>query len=806
MSLVTEGLSSPTASSKSKIPRYTPLARRRSFNSSTAFQSSGSFSAMPPLDGEDDAAKVDDSVSSVGSLSTRSSMRLSGDSRIRVFLRVRPILSHESNENNVLSVDPAASVLTFKSGQSQQERSSNSSSSPAKNLSATSFQFDQIFGTASSNEDVYKGTVQSYLPSVLDGYNVTLLAYGQTGAGKTHTVLSPDGIVSRAVDEIFKCVHRETHRRSREIAEEIAKVRLSPAVVNRSSENLVDPLTTVNDVELGLEMYSLEVTFVQLYNEQIFDLLGSSENVTSLNLREHPTQGIYIEGLSSHKCFSSAQVLALLAKGTQRIVYAETFMNHHSSRAHTVFTLSVRNNVSIPSTTGKLSMYDLCGSERLKKSGSASDDTRLTEAKNINSSLACLSNCVFALADKAQYIPFRDSKLTRLLSESLNGNSKTCFIVCVSPASSNVGETVNTCRFAQRAKKVEMHPVVNVTVDYEKLSSKLQDDLEKMKSSQDSVLQEYAKILSTLKSSSSASRKTFELSNNPRDEEQFDLLKKQAADLKLQVGFLERENEQLKSELTSLGHEGVLRSVHLTSVHSLMTLVGASGKLLADAGELANLLLEMTLCERNGCADHAKLLSLQRRIDEAERASMHKLRLLMKPEQPAPVSPHASSDETVSENDVSLSDDSSADSDTISDSDDATSADSAGKCVGQEHDWKSLQCAARTIGTANVLYSLSLIAERNAMAEVIGMKPTEEVSLQQLSSMKCAFDEIAEKLRLSDDSKSALQRQLEEEHENVQTLAQQKNELEEKLRTYEKHVIENSSQTDPVKRGCCTIL
>lgn len=320
-----------------------------------------------------------------------------------------------------------------------------------------SFFFDHVFTPSSSQEDVYETVTAGMVPAVLDGYNSTFLAYGQSSSGKTYTVLSETGIVPRCVMQLFADLAKITDRH-----------------------------------------YVVECSFAQIYNEAVFDLLSPSSS-TPLQIREHPVEGVFVEGLSLHPCASGAQVLTMLKEGRQRIIYAETYLNMHSSRSHSIFEIRVRNTTATPSYTGKLSLYDLAGSERLSKSGTGNDADRFEETRNINSSLTTLGMCVAALAERASFVPYRDSKLTRLLQESLGGNSKTVLIVCISPSASHLNESMNTCRFGQRAKKVEMHPVVNIAVDYKTLSLRLQEEIDRLKDSTTQTVLSYESAIADLR-------------------------------------------------------------------------------------------------------------------------------------------------------------------------------------------------------------------------------------------------------------------------------------------------------------------
>ncbi|KAK3705683.1 hypothetical protein QZH41_009516, partial [Actinostola sp. cb2023] len=327
------------------------------------------------------------------------------------------------------------------------------------------------------NTSVCNTLCKPIVTSALNGFNGTLMAYGQTGSGKTYTLMAPDGIAAGVVDRCFKRIMQDTKHD-----------------------------------------YKLSMSYLQIYQEKIYDLLNSTNKV-DLSLREHPQKGVYVENLSEFVVRSPSEIMNLLAVGKKRLVFAETKMNRTSSRSHSVCMLLIERTLSkeegnkpndcVPNGGRRSKSYliyldnavhiliachgelarrkrcDLAGSERLKKT--QAEGERLSEAQHINLSLLELGNVIHALADgTTTHVPFRNSTLTRLLQESLGGNCKTSLIVCVSPTFTDVSETKGTLQFGSRAMKITNTAYVNVEVNYKKLS----DDLTKMLNSREKDLED----------------------------------------------------------------------------------------------------------------------------------------------------------------------------------------------------------------------------------------------------------------------------------------------------------------------------
>uniref|UniRef100_A0A8C7N747 Kinesin family member 4 n=1 Tax=Oncorhynchus kisutch TaxID=8019 RepID=A0A8C7N747_ONCKI len=337
---------------------------------------------------------------------------------VRVALRCRPLVTKEINEG-------CQTCLTFVPGDPQVIVGIEKA-----------FTYDYVFDPTTEQEEVFNSAVSPLLCGLFKGYHATVLAYGQTGSGKTFsmggTYTSAQeneptvGVIPRVVRMIFQ--EREKH----------------------------------TDCE-----FSLAVSYLEIYNEDILDLLCpsvSKDKPSTINIREDPKEGIKIVGLTEREVFSANEMVGCLELGNSARTVGSTAMNAASSRSHAIFTITLEQRRGADkSVFSLLHLVDLAGSERQKKTKAEGD--RLKEGISINRGLLSLGNVISALGDeskKGTFVPYRDSKLTRLLQDSLGGNSHTLMIACVSPADSNIEETINTLRYADRARKIKNKPVVNV--------------------------------------------------------------------------------------------------------------------------------------------------------------------------------------------------------------------------------------------------------------------------------------------------------------------------------------------------------
>eukprot|EP00742_Colponemidia_sp_Colp-10_P009129 GILJ01009930.1.p1 GENE.GILJ01009930.1~~GILJ01009930.1.p1 ORF type:complete len:806 (-),score=169.06 GILJ01009930.1:132-2549(-) len=326
---------------------------------------------------------------------------------IRVYCRVRPLGAGE-----------AGSCVQFT------DEETLSLTNPVS-LMQKSWQFDKVFGPESSQAEVFADT-QPLITSVLDGYNVCIFAYGQTGSGKTHTMQGPShdkGVYFRAMEELFNVIQQRT-----------------------------------GDFE-----YSLSLSLLEIYNESIRDLLVSGEQ-KSLTARQG-ANGMFVPDLTIRDISNLEDVYEALSLGVSNRAVGTTNMNEHSSRSHLMLSIYVVGRSLFAQTTwrGKLHLVDLAGSERLSRSGATGD--RMKEAQHINKSLSALGDVIAAKAQKTAHVPYRNSTLTFLLSDSLSADSKTLMFLNIAPATENHDESTCSLNFATRVKSVELGQAIrNVSV------------------------------------------------------------------------------------------------------------------------------------------------------------------------------------------------------------------------------------------------------------------------------------------------------------------------------------------------------
>ncbi|XP_053412060.1 kinesin-like protein KIF21A isoform X3 [Nycticebus coucang] len=330
------------------------------------------------------------------------------------------------------------------------------------------FTFDYVFDIDSQQEQIYIQCIEKLIEGCFEGYNATVFAYGQTGAGKTYTmgtgfdvniIEEEQGIISRAVKHLFKSIEEKKHT----------------AIKN----GLPPPDFKVN------------AQFLELYNEEVLDLFDTTRDIDAKNkksnirIHEDSTGGIYTVGVTTRTVNTESEMMQCLKLGALSRTTASTQMNVQSSRSHAIFTIHVCQTRVCPqidaenatdnkiisessqmnefeTLTAKFHFVDLAGSERLKRTGATGE--RAKEGISINCGLLALGNVISALGDKskrATHVPYRDSKLTRLLQDSLGGNSQTIMIACVSPSDRDFMETLNTLKYANRARNIKNKVMVN---------------------------------------------------------------------------------------------------------------------------------------------------------------------------------------------------------------------------------------------------------------------------------------------------------------------------------------------------------
>ena len=329
---------------------------------------------------------------------------------IRVMCRVRPLLEVDFKQSKGECVD-ATEIISDEDITIHRDK-----------ITKNRFEFDRVFSPGECQSQVFDA-IQPLITSVLDGYNVCIFAYGQTGSGKTYTMegsfdkLEERGVSPRAIDELFKFID--------------------------AADNWV---------------YNVKFSMLEIYNETIRDLLldPSSTSVPKLDIRQTP-EGNVVSGLNEVEVDGPEEVLQLMSRGQKNRAVGSHDMNEHSSRSHSILTMTVRgvNNKNETTSFGKLHLIDLAGSERVAKTDATGE--RLKEAQNINRSLSALGDVINSLGSKkSSHVPYRNSKLTYLLQDSLGGNSKVMMFVNVSPAVYNANESICSLNFAFRCRNVEL--------------------------------------------------------------------------------------------------------------------------------------------------------------------------------------------------------------------------------------------------------------------------------------------------------------------------------------------------------------
>uniref|UniRef100_A0A3P9PPQ6 Kinesin family member 1B n=1 Tax=Poecilia reticulata TaxID=8081 RepID=A0A3P9PPQ6_POERE len=370
---------------------------------------------------------------------------------VKVAVRVRPFNSRETSKESKCIIQMQGNTTTILNPKAPKE--------PAK-----TFSFDYSYWSHTTPEDpcfaaqnqVYNDIGKEMLEHAFEGYNVCIFAYGQTGAGKSYTMMGKqeegqEGIIPMLCEDLFEKINEDCNK------EELS--------------------------------YSVEVSYMEIYCERVRDLLNP-KNKGNLRVREHPLLGPYVEDLSKLAVTSYTDIADLMDAGNKARTVAATNMNETSSRSHAVFTIvftQKKHDSETDLTTekvSKISLVDLAGSERADSTGAKG--TRLKEGANINKSLTTLGKVISALAEvskkkkKTDFIPYRDSVLTWLLRENLGGNSRTAMVAALSPADINYDETLSTLRYADRAKNIKCNAVINEDPN-NKLVRELKDEVARLK-------------------------------------------------------------------------------------------------------------------------------------------------------------------------------------------------------------------------------------------------------------------------------------------------------------------------------------
>ncbi|CAI2378693.1 unnamed protein product [Moneuplotes crassus] len=382
--------------------------------------------------------------------------------KVKVCVRVRPPLRKEFACEEVVSIDDSqehASKITI-----------------MQEMDKIESHYDQAFSKETSQEEIFEFT-RPAISGVIDGFNATVFAYGQTGSGKTYTMFGPhwETSVKNSAISLNQYLKRNGAIKQRyDLFDNQDKYGIIP----RAIQLIFDRISEEQDRSGDMEKYTVYCSFLQIYNENLYDLLQDGKLKNSLNIREDKITGIYVEGLAEFVVNNSRDCFALMKRGEKNRITKSTKANIHSSRSHSIFQLCVETDKVDKRgmlKRAKLNLCDLAGSEKIINKEESMTKAHFNELRTINLSLTTLGKVIAALSSKGKNtgtkkvsfynrkiknrkygpsIPYRESKLTRLLQDSLGGNTRTCLICAVSPMEDNVNETISTLKFADRAKQV----------------------------------------------------------------------------------------------------------------------------------------------------------------------------------------------------------------------------------------------------------------------------------------------------------------------------------------------------------------
>ncbi|MQM09363.1 hypothetical protein Taro_042233 [Colocasia esculenta] len=372
------------------------------------------------------------------------------EANVQVMVRCRPL----SDEEQRLNVQHA--ILC-----NEQRREVTVLQSVIGRQLDKAFTFDKVFGPRAQQRSIYEHAISPIVHDVLEGFNCTVFAYGQTGTGKTYTM---EG----------------------EIRSKSGELSADAGVTPRAVRQIFDTL------EAQKADYSMKVTFLELYNEEIIDLLAPEDSSRSMedrqrrpiSLMEDGKGGAVIRGLEEEVVYSANDIYGLLERGSARRRTGDTLLNKQSSRSHSVFSITIHVKEGALGDQelikcGRLNLVDLAGSENISRSGVR--ESRAREAGELNKSLLTLGRVITALVEHSGHVPYRDSKLTRLLRESLGGKAKTCIIATISPSAHCLEETLSTLDYAYRAKGIRNKPEANQKLSKSVLLKDLYLEMERMK-------------------------------------------------------------------------------------------------------------------------------------------------------------------------------------------------------------------------------------------------------------------------------------------------------------------------------------
>ncbi|XP_053562914.1 kinesin-like protein KIF19 [Bombina bombina] len=444
----------------------------------------------------------------------------SKDQQLTVALRIRPInenelvegatlIAHKVDEQMVVLMDPMEDPDDILRANRSREKS---------------YMFDVAFDYSATQDIVYRLTTKGLIEGVISGYNATVFAYGPTGCGKTYTMLGTDrepGIYIRTLNDLFKAIEE-----------------------------------TSDDME-----YEVLMSYLEIYNEMIRDLLNPS--LGYLDLREDSKGVIQVAGITEVSTINAKEIMQLLMRGNKQRTQEPTAANKTSSRSHAILQVTVRQKSRVKNITqeirvGRLFMIDLAGSERASQTQNRGQ--RMKEGAHINRSLLALGNCINALSERVgnKYVNYRDSKLTRLLKDSLGGNSRTVMIAHISPASSAFEESRNTLAYADRAKNIKTRVkrnLLNVSyhiAQYTSIISDLRNEIHRLKQKID---EQEVKQMKNEKSDIRNIQAEVQLHSSPYDRKEMDQLReklikafREQMDIRRQLMELDNNNMEIQME------------------------------------------------------------------------------------------------------------------------------------------------------------------------------------------------------------------------------------------------------------------
>ncbi|XP_006653984.1 kinesin-like protein KIN-5A [Oryza brachyantha] len=372
---------------------------------------------------------------------------------VQVILRCRPMSDEETKSNTPVVISC-----------NERRREVAATQIIANKQIDRTFAFDKVFGPSSKQKDLFEQSISPIVNEVLEGYNCTIFAYGQTGTGKTYTM---EGGGTRKTRN--------------------GELPTDAGVIPRAVRQIFDIL------EAQCAEYSMKVTFLELYNEEITDLLAPEEpkfpvpedkTKKPIALMEDGKGGVFVRGLEEEVVYSAGEIYKILDKGSAKRRTAETLLNKQSSRSHSIFSITIHikeltHEGEEMIKIGKLNLVDLAGSENISRSGAR--DGRAREAGEINKSLLTLGRVINALVEHSGHVPYRDSKLTRLLRDSLGGKTKTCIIATISPSVYCLEETLSTLDYAHRAKNIKNKPEVNQRMMKSAMIKDLYSEIDRLK-------------------------------------------------------------------------------------------------------------------------------------------------------------------------------------------------------------------------------------------------------------------------------------------------------------------------------------